>query len=61
MSATWAPVRDLGDHEALTELGISWKLGIGVASVDANGVTLENGERIEADTVVWTAGARANA
>ena len=34
--------------------------GIGVASVDANGVTLENGERIEADTVVWTAGARAN-
>lgn len=46
--------------QALTELGISWKLGSGVASVDANGVTLENGERIEADTVVWTAGARAN-
>lgn len=46
--------------QALTELGVSWKLGSGVASVDANGVTLENGERIEADTVVWTAGARAN-
>lgn len=46
--------------QALTELGVSWKLGSGVAAVDAHGVTLENGERIEADTVIWTAGARAN-
>lgn len=46
--------------QALTELGVTWKLGSGVASVDAEGVTLESGERIVADTVIWTAGARAN-
>lgn len=47
--------------QALSELGVTWKLGSGVASVDAEGVTLENGERIDAATVVWTAGARASA
>lgn len=46
--------------QALSELGVTWKLGSGVAAVDANGVTLENGERIEAATVIWTAGARAS-
>lgn len=46
--------------QALTELGVTWKLGSGVSMVDAQGVTLENGERIEADTVIWTAGARAS-
>lgn len=47
--------------QALTELGVKWKLGFGVVAVDANGVTLENGERIAAATVIWTAGARASA
>lgn len=47
--------------QALSELGVTWKLGSGVASVDADGVTLESGERIAAATVVWTAGARASA
>ncbi|WLE61103.1 NAD(P)/FAD-dependent oxidoreductase [Burkholderia plantarii] len=47
--------------EALTELGVTWKLGAGVASIDAHGVTLADGERIAADTVVWTAGVRASA
>ncbi|SDB97708.1 NADH dehydrogenase [Cupriavidus sp. YR651] len=47
--------------QALTELGVTWKVGSGVAAVDATGVTLENGERIEASTVIWTAGARASA
>lgn len=47
--------------QALTELGVTWKLGSGVATVDADGVTLESGERIDAATVVWTAGARASA
>jgi len=46
--------------QALAELGVTWKLGSGVAAVDAAGVTLENGERIDADTVIWTAGARAS-
>ncbi|NHH83362.1 NAD(P)/FAD-dependent oxidoreductase [Burkholderia gladioli] len=47
--------------QALGELGVSWKLGSGVAAVDGGGVTLANGERIEAATVIWTAGARASA
>jgi NADH:ubiquinone reductase (H+-translocating) len=47
--------------QALTELGVTWKLGSGVATVDADGVTLESGERIDAATVVWTAGARDSA
>lgn len=46
--------------QALKELGVTWKLGSGVGKVDAHGVTLENGERIDADTVIWTAGARAS-
>ena len=46
--------------QALGELGVKWKLGSGVAAVDASGVTLDNGERIEAATVIWTAGARAS-
>ena len=46
--------------QALTDLGVTWKLGSGVAVIDPNGITLENGERIDADTIVWTAGARAS-
>ncbi|WP_423199183.1 MULTISPECIES: NAD(P)/FAD-dependent oxidoreductase [unclassified Cupriavidus] len=46
--------------QALGELGVTWKLGSGVGAIDAHGVTLENGERIEAATVIWTAGARAS-
>ncbi|WEF30285.1 FAD-dependent oxidoreductase [Klebsiella aerogenes] len=46
--------------EALTELGVSWKMGAGVAEVSEQGVRLENGEFISTDTVIWTAGARAS-
>lgn len=46
--------------QALTKLGVTWKLGSGVSTIGAQGVTLEDGERIEADTVIWTAGARAS-
>lgn len=46
--------------QALTDLGVRWKLGSGIAAIDAKGVTLESGERIDSDTVVWTAGARAS-
>ncbi|MCU7222890.1 NAD(P)/FAD-dependent oxidoreductase, partial [Pseudomonas brassicacearum] len=31
-----------------------------VASVDADGVLLDNGQRIAANTVVWTVGFKAN-
>jgi NADH dehydrogenase len=35
------------------------RLGAGVASLDKSGVTLSDGERIEAETVIWAAGMRA--
>lgn len=46
--------------QALADQGVSWQLGSGVSEISANGVTLENGEFIAADTVIWTAGARAS-
>jgi len=46
--------------EASTELGVEWRLGVSVLSVDENGVTLSDGQRIEAKTVVWTTGVRAS-
>ncbi|WP_322102718.1 NAD(P)/FAD-dependent oxidoreductase [Paraburkholderia sp. J41] len=47
-------------EEALRELGVSWRLGQGVAAVDNHGVTMEDGTRIEASTVIWTGGVRAS-
>ncbi|WP_322056453.1 NAD(P)/FAD-dependent oxidoreductase [Paraburkholderia sp. J63] len=47
-------------EEALRSLDVTWKLGAGVASVDAGGVTTADGERIESSTVIWTAGLRAS-
>jgi len=41
-------------------LGVSWKLGSPVSMVDEHGVVLDNGERIEASTVVWTVGVKAS-
>ncbi|MBF6029202.1 NAD(P)/FAD-dependent oxidoreductase [Pseudomonas sp. P115] len=46
--------------EASTELGLDWVLNTSVASVDAGGVTLANGQRIDSSTVIWTIGFRAN-
>ncbi|MFJ4195373.1 NAD(P)/FAD-dependent oxidoreductase [Pseudomonas sp. NPDC089534] len=46
--------------EASAELGVEWRLGVSVLSVDENGVTLSDGQRIEANTVVWTTGVRAS-
>ncbi|QAX84707.1 FAD-dependent oxidoreductase [Pseudomonas sp. DTU12.3] len=46
--------------EASAELGVEWRLGVSVQSVDADGVTLSDGQRIEAKTVVWTTGVRAS-
>ncbi|WP_343620422.1 NAD(P)/FAD-dependent oxidoreductase [Acinetobacter proteolyticus] len=47
-------------REALTELGVEAIAGLRVTALDAAGVTLSNGERIETETVIWTAGMRAN-
>ncbi|WP_419711045.1 NAD(P)/FAD-dependent oxidoreductase [Pseudomonas sp. NFX224] len=46
--------------EASEYLGIEWVVGATVASVDANGVTLADGRRIESNTVIWTVGFRAH-
>jgi NADH dehydrogenase len=46
--------------EASTELGVKWRVKSSVAAVDANGVTLADGQRIEANTVIWTTGVRAS-
>ncbi|WP_395678417.1 NAD(P)/FAD-dependent oxidoreductase [Inquilinus sp.] len=46
--------------QALTDLGVEWTLGAAVTAVDAGGITTDVGERIEALTVIWTAGMRAS-
>jgi NADH:ubiquinone reductase (H+-translocating) len=46
-------------EDALKQLGVETRLGAGVASLDASGVTLSNGEHIETETVIWAAGIRA--
>ncbi len=45
---------------ALAECGVEIITSVAVAAIDANGITTSSGERIESNTVVWTAGARAN-
>ncbi|MFJ3481803.1 NAD(P)/FAD-dependent oxidoreductase [Pseudomonas sp. NPDC090202] len=46
--------------EATETLGVEWQVNVAVSAVDADGVTLSNGQRIEAKTVVWTVGVRAS-
>ncbi|KAI8950390.1 FAD-containing subunit of NADH dehydrogenase [Xylaria longipes] len=45
--------------KALNALGVESKLGAGIVSLDAEGVTLSSGERIETLTAIWTAGVAA--
>lgn len=47
-------------REALERKGAELRLGQNVARVDADGVELADGSRIEAATVVWAAGVQAN-
>lgn len=47
-------------RDALDEMGIEQRPGVRVTAVDAAGVTLSDGSRIEAATVVWSAGMRAH-
>ena len=46
--------------KAMAALGVETRTGIAVAAVDAMGVTLADGEKIPAATVVWCAGMQAN-
>lgn len=45
---------------ALTSNGVQTRLGVGVAAVGADTVTLSTGETVAASTVVWCAGMRAS-
>lgn len=47
--------------KALRDLGVTWRVDTGVAAIDADGLTTSRGERIQAKTVIWTAGLRASA
>src|SRR3546814_5525736 len=44
----------------LRELGIETIVGSGVSGLDEGGVALDDGARIETDTVIWSAGMRAS-
>ncbi|KAK4073131.1 uncharacterized protein Triagg1_5411 [Trichoderma aggressivum f. europaeum] len=44
---------------ALGQLGVETKLGTTITAIDALGITTQAGERLEAMTVVWTAGVAA--
>jgi NADH dehydrogenase len=46
--------------EALSALGVEARPGVSIAAIDAEGVTLADGERIAAATVVWCAGMQAH-
>ncbi|MGH7933994.1 MAG: NAD(P)/FAD-dependent oxidoreductase [Candidatus Binataceae bacterium] len=57
---------DIGDsarpviEQALASLKIELRTGVVVRAIDAHGLVLESGERLVANTVVWTAGMRAH-
>ncbi|KAL5333419.1 pyridine nucleotide-disulfide oxidoreductase family protein [Aspergillus crustosus] len=46
--------------QALNELGIEYKLGAAVSSIDRDSITLSSGEVIDTNTAIWTAGVRAS-
>jgi NADH dehydrogenase len=46
--------------QVLKDLGVETKLGVSVTGIDAEGVILSTGERIDTLTAVWTAGVVAN-
>ncbi len=47
-------------EQALAECGVEVMTSAAVTAIDAGGATLADGTRVEAGTVVWTAGARAH-
>jgi NADH dehydrogenase len=57
---------DMGEHarpvieQALQQLGIETLVGVQVVQIDDQGAMLDNGERIDTQTVIWCAGMRAN-
>jgi NADH dehydrogenase len=46
--------------DALKTLGVETRPGVAIAAIDAQGVRLDSGDRIAAETVIWCAGMRAH-
>jgi NADH:ubiquinone reductase (H+-translocating) len=59
--ATFAPRLSRLAARSLRRKGVRIILGESVRTVDAHGLVLQGGERVETSTVVWTAGVRAAA
>jgi len=55
-----SPASSAPAQRVLTKRGVEIITGVGVASIEADGVVLADGRRIPARTVVWTAGVRAS-
>jgi NADH dehydrogenase FAD-containing subunit len=47
-----------GPREQLEQLGVVIHMGKRATDIDPNGVTLDDGTRLEAATVIWTAGVK---
>lgn len=47
-------------EQALDSLGVQRRLGVAVTALDARGITLSDGRRIDAATVIWTGGVQAS-
>lgn len=47
-------------EQALDSLGVQRRLGVAVTALDPRGITLSDGRRIDAATVIWTGGVQAS-
>ena len=57
---TFKPASSARARHTLSARGVEVVTGVGVREIDPSSVVLADGRRIEADTVVWAAGVRAN-
>ncbi|RJF35760.1 NAD(P)/FAD-dependent oxidoreductase [Pseudoalteromonas gelatinilytica] len=60
IGSNYSPELQAVIKQASDELGITWMLNTQIEQITDEGLTLSTGERILADTVIWTAGVQAN-
>ncbi len=56
----WVTKLRLLFERPLTNSGVEGKAGLRVTALDATGVTLLTAKKLKTETVIWTAGMRAN-
>jgi NADH dehydrogenase len=56
----WPPKLSKAAENSLSKLGVHTRTDVQVTGIDASGVTLNSGDRIEAKTVLWAAGVAAS-